>query len=257
MTSMLDTNRDTDLVSTNMSRIHNIVFHCHTTQNNILRSSLVNLVHTSMYQYVLRTYSYKSVEQHVLYLETGAVYVWLGTTKYSFHTPSITSHSPKSKIRQLTYFQESIVMSSTYQDVPVLYPVYSTEYILVHTCTVLSRLATVLSYRSRNVPKYVDIEQYSTVVSYTDAALSCTGDKRVHARSKNSTSVCQTKPGMFLVCTGTCMKKQNVCLCTKLGIKSRTPCILTTWLQSCLITTGRTKQYIPVCPSTYHYRHSD
>jgi hypothetical protein len=64
---MLDTNWGTDLVLDSehhhirryMSHrlAHSTASHSHTTQNSILRNSLVNIVHTSMYQYLLSTYS--------------------------------------------------------------------------------------------------------------------------------------------------------------------------------------------------------
>ena len=56
-----------------MSRIHSIVSDSHRTQKSILRNILVNMVHTSMYWYILSSYLDIQVDQHVLYMVKGAL----------------------------------------------------------------------------------------------------------------------------------------------------------------------------------------
>ena len=73
-----------------MSRIHSIVSYSHLTQKSIFRNISLNMVHTSMYRYILSSYLYVQVDQHVLFRVKGALYSWLGTTTFLSHTPSIT-----------------------------------------------------------------------------------------------------------------------------------------------------------------------
>ncbi len=79
----------------------------------------------------LSTYWYVLVHTRYMLVCTGwtsctilgnqPVFVCLGTTIYSFNTPSFISHSPKSPICLLSTFQQRFVQTSTY-----LY--------VVHTC---------------------------------------------------------------------------------------------------------------------------
>ena len=56
-----------------MSRIHCIVSDSHWTQKSILRNISVNMVHTSMYWYILSSYLYIQVDQHVLSMVKGVL----------------------------------------------------------------------------------------------------------------------------------------------------------------------------------------
>ena len=60
------------------------------TKKSIFRNISLNMVHTSMYRYILSSYLYVQVDQHVLFRVKGALYSWLGTTTFLSHTPSIT-----------------------------------------------------------------------------------------------------------------------------------------------------------------------
>ncbi len=74
---MLDTHRGTDLVCSTivyMALTQSIVSDSHTSLKSFLRNILVSMVYTSMYWYVLCTYQYIPVEQHVLYLGKGGLY---------------------------------------------------------------------------------------------------------------------------------------------------------------------------------------
>ena len=56
-----------------MSRIHSIVSDSHRTQTSSLINILVNMVHTSMYWYILSSYRDIQIDQHVHYMVNGAL----------------------------------------------------------------------------------------------------------------------------------------------------------------------------------------
>ena len=57
-----------------VTHTHRIVSYSHLTQKSIFRNISLNMVHTSMYWYILSSYLYVQVDQHVLFRVKGALY---------------------------------------------------------------------------------------------------------------------------------------------------------------------------------------
>jgi hypothetical protein len=128
---MLETNWGTDLVlkhhHRHVSHTHRLVSHSHTTQVSILRNILVNMVQTSIYEYVLSIYWYVPVQQHVLIFIWGSrhyFHAWVPPCTCPTYPVSLPTVQQQTNVRETSmsvHIASGNLKLCTYQYVPVMY----------------------------------------------------------------------------------------------------------------------------------------